>query len=524
MDQFASPVEEQSMSDSIDDLNRKVAENEPTPKYIFDSEEELVDAINKKCQMISLGDETRFVIRNDKGVPRLLRRRDAETELAQYQFVYEVEKKDGTVKVESRAGFGIWLKSADRVKYEGQIFQPWYGSNEEPDPLYLNMWTGYAVEPKEGDWSLMRDHVRDNICNGNADHFNYMMAWLAQLFQHPEEKIGVAVVVRGKKGAGKSILAKWIRNIIGVRHAMVAGKKDQWTGRFTGQLRYRIFLACEEALFAGSHEQDSSIKHLITEDDFSYESKGKEIDSGPNFTCVMLLSNEDWAVPATPGERRFFVTDVSDTHVKDTAYFGAITKEMKNGGAAAMLYDLLRHDYSAIDLRNPPETDALRDQIETGLPANLAWLASALTEGQFPFHDRTRQPVAWPDKPTSATKDEALFVLKSDVQDSYRDFVPGRRDRPVTDSAVGKFLAKHIPGVEGIRKRVRAYDKGVGILTPHYRLPWLSDARAAFLKANPGMTLAAPDKVEDEMNTPEAEQECSSPVTPLAQYRRRARY
>ncbi len=497
------------MSDSIDDLMSEVADNKSLPQreeYIFDNEDDLVKAINAKCQLISFSDGTKFVFRNNRGEPRIIGRRDAETELAQYQLAYEIEKKDGTTKREIRAGFNIWLKSADRSRYEGQIFKPWYGSNEEPDPIYLNMWSGFAVKPKEGDWSLMRDHIRHNICGGNVEHYNYLMADLAQMFQHPEEKIGVAVVLRGKKGVGKSILPLWLRNIIGSRHAMVADKKEQWTGRFTGQLRYLIFLGCEEGLFAGSHEQDSSIKHLISSEDFAYEGKHKDIDSGKNYTRVFVTSNEDWAIPATPGERRFFVLDVAATRMQDSEYFGAITAQMKAGGAEAMLYDLLKHDYSAIDLRNPPKTDALKDQIEIGLPPNLAWLVSALSQGEFTFLERNRAPVEWPDKPANATKDEALYVLKSDVQDSYRDFVPGRRDRPVTDSAIGKFLTKHVPGAEGVKLRVQKYcGGGPGVPTPHYRLPWLSDARAAFLKDHPGVTFAPPDREVEEVASPSPE-------------------
>jgi Family of unknown function (DUF5906) len=484
--------------------------------FEFDNEDDLVSAINDKCRMIGLGDETRFVIRDDQGAPRFLRRNDAQTELAQYQLVHEVEKGEGT-KIVFRPGFDIWLKSADRTpKHERRIFNP---NTDEVGPNDLNMWTGFAVDPAEGDWSLLRDHVRENICNGNEEHFRYFMGWMAQLFQEPGHKIGVAVVLRGKKGVGKSMLSDCIRRIIGPRHAMVADKKEQWTGRFTKQLEQRIFLACEEALFAGSHEQDSAMKNLITQEDFSYEAKGRDIDTGKNFTRVFVTSNEDWIVPATPGERRFFVLDVGDKHVKESKYFAAIDQQMREGGAAAMLHDLLKVDYSEIDLRNPPATDALSEQIEIGLKAPLAWLASVLSEGQFSFLSETHSAIDWVDEPTSEEDEKAhkakRYVLKAEVFASYRDFVPGYRERPTTPAAVGKFLAKHVPGIEGVKKRV------FGVLTPHYYLPWLTDARNGFQKANPGLTFAKPDKSEhDEAETASVMTESSSTVIDMQRRRR----
>ena len=521
--------------------------------FEFSNEFDLVRALNKICRMIALGDETRFVMRDDRGAPRFLKLHDAKSELAQYQLVFEKKKKapkgeqaapeteqtdapeiaPGTPEAEQKAAskdekkdapepvyvpaFAIWLKSADRTpKYERRIFNP---NTDEVGPNDLNLWTGFAVDPAPGDWSLLRDHIRENVCNGNEEHFRYLMGWLAQLFQDPGRKIGVAVVLRGKKGVGKSKLSDCIRDMIGPRHAMVADRKEQWTGRFTKQLEQRIFLGCEEALFAGSHEQDSAIKNLITQEDFSYEGKFKDVDPGKNFTRVFITSNEEWTVPATSGERRFFVLDVGDKHAKETKYFAAIDQQMREGGSAAMLHDLLEFDYSEIDLRNPPVTDALNDQIEIGLKAPLAWLASALSDGHFPFFGDMHNGVEWADEPEKEPKNKAeedaqeekRYVLKSDVFASYRGFVPGYRDRPTTPAAVGKFLAKQVPGIEGVKKRV------FGTLTPHYRLPLLTDARKAFLMANPGLTLAGPDRVIDE-----EDEESSSNVTDLEDHRHAA--
>ena len=97
----------------------------------------------------------------------------------------------------------------------------------------------------------------------------------------------------------------------------------------------------------------------------------------------MVTSNSEWIVPATEDERRFFVLEVGDAKQQDTTYFAAIDKQMENGGAEAMLYDLLNYDYGGVDLRNPPKTQWLAEQVEQGLDDKESWLLEILRSGQI---------------------------------------------------------------------------------------------------------------------------------------------
>src|SRR5206468_12300421 len=90
----------------------------------------------------------------------------------------------------------------------------------------------------------------------------------------------------------------------------------------------------------------------------------------------------EWVIPAGPDERRFLVLDVDPKHRQDTAYFGRMVEQMEQeGGLAAMLYDLLDYDYSAIDLRTAPKTEALTRQKLLSLSPHEQWLFDKLSEG-----------------------------------------------------------------------------------------------------------------------------------------------
>ena len=75
-----------------------------------------------------------------------------------------------------------WLPHAMRRTYQdGIVFDP----TGNAGPTFFNLWGGFFVEPKPGDWSLMREHIRIVLCGGNAAHFDYFMGWLARWLPTP---------------------------------------------------------------------------------------------------------------------------------------------------------------------------------------------------------------------------------------------------------------------------------------------------------------------------------------------------
>lgn len=437
--------------------------------FDFDDADELVKAINAKCQLAPYGNEMRFVFWDEKtGAPIFRRERDAKNALAQYKYWNNEHEDD--------PGFSVWLKHPDRYEYARVVFNP---NVKDTDPSELNLFSGWAVEPKPGNWSLMRAHILDNICQGNKEHFRFLLAVIAQMFQEPERKIGIVIVLRGEKGVGKSILADWLVEIIGPRHAVVADKAEQVTGKFNAQLRYNILVSAEEAFFAGDPQMRGPLKHLATGRTMSYEAKGVDIVQERNYTRIFITTNEDWAVPAEPGERRLFVLDVGNAHIRDSVYFDAITEQMKNGGAAAMLHDLLQCKYAGVDFANMPMTDALANQIRQGLSAPMRWFENVLVEGCLPFREGVRRD--------TELGGEGVQIAKDDVVASYCEYVPSHPSRPITRQDVGNFLTKHVPGLGEVKRTKGEY----GPSTRYLVFPALDAMRAAFLKAHPGYKFPA---------------------------------
>jgi hypothetical protein len=166
------------------------------------------------------------------------------------------------------------------------------------------------------------------------------------------------------------------------QHAARVDKKDQLVGRFNGHLESKLLLGVEEAFWAGDHAAEGTLKSLITEDRLTFERKGLDAYTGPNYTRLIFTSNQDWVVPVGIDERRFMVLEVVNLRANDPTYFNPIFEQMNDGGLAAMLHDLLNRKITS-NLRKPPETGALVDQRIQSLDGLRRWLWTIAREGEF---------------------------------------------------------------------------------------------------------------------------------------------
>jgi hypothetical protein len=270
-----------------------------------------------------------------------------------------------------------WLKSPSRREYlDGVVFDP---TGEAPT-TYWNLWSGFSVEPKAGDWGLMRDHILNVICRGNDEHFNYLLNWIARMFQFPNRPGEVAIVLRGKKGAGKGILFVWLIKAWG-QHGLHIANAKHLVGNFNSHLRDCVALFADEAFFANDKQHEGVLKSLITEPTLPIEAKHQNLVDVINMLHVMLASNADWVIPASLDERRYLMLDVLDEKIGDRKYFAAIAAQMEDGGLAAMIWDMLNRDISDFEVRDIPSTDALLDQKIRSLDSLDRWWLDVLDRG-----------------------------------------------------------------------------------------------------------------------------------------------
>jgi hypothetical protein len=356
----------------------------------------------------------------------------------------------------------VWFGDSSRRQYAGGIvFDP--SGRASPDAL--NLWAGFAVEPNpHASCDLILNHILDVVCDGDIGHFEYVIGWLADLVQNPGRKSGVALVLKGGKGAGKDALAHVVRRMAGERHVAHIDKPDLLTQRFNWHLAQALFVHVEEAFWAGDHSKQGILQGLITSPTITIEPKGVNPFTIGSCLRLIMTTNRDWIVPASHDERRYAVFEVSDRRISDRPYFDALWREIEGDGPAALLAYLQAMDLSRFQVRDVPQTEALRDQKTASLSGLQKWWYEALSTGNLPA------------VPHGEWETGLVEVDKEQLRTTYGAFI---RTRRFQGDAIdpGQFtiqLQKLVPDLVIARPR-----KG-GSRAQVYKLPRLKDCRQCF--------------------------------------------
>lgn len=359
-----------------------------------------------------------------------------------------------------------WMASSTRPTYTGGM--GFFPGGSIPDDV-LNLWPGFAVHPDpRGSCDRFLYHIKNVICGGDENSFNYLIGFLAHLIQHPEDIPGVAIVLRGGKGVGKDSALDYIAKMIGDIFAPVISQPDQLTGRFNGHLQTALLLRVQEALWAGSRKDEGALKSLITSPKITIERKGVDAIVADNYVRVMITANAAWVVPASSDERRFFILEIK-AEKPSLEYFKAYHAEMNGSGPAALLHTLQNYDLSGFDVRDVPQTQGLLEQKLLSLRNLDRWWFDFILEGTTPVDflgDFDRGD--WSERPVTLSR------LK--LRELYRGWVNDHRfhGEPMGVREFGSRLRLLCPKIRDTQpsingKRVRCYV-----------LPSLGSCRAQF--------------------------------------------
>ncbi|WP_273283217.1 primase-helicase family protein [Pseudooceanicola atlanticus] len=314
-----------------------------------------------------------------------------------------------------------FFEDEQRVTYAGTQFEP---DPAKADPHKFNLFNGFPVEPAPGDWSLLRNHIQDNLVAGNGstpeddEHlFNYFMTWLADLFQNPGHKKGCSVAILGEQGVGKSKLFDWVRKALG-DYAIKVSSKKHLVGNFNSHLDSKLLVVAEEAFWSGDKEAASILKDFITSDTYTVERKGVDAAERRNLIRTAFVTNSDWAVPTDDNAdaRRFLVLRAGTAQKQNRAYFAAIDTQMRAGGLAAMVHELMHWDPANAgmtfdDLRAAPWTAARAEQASYSASPAKSSLLQIVDDGFFT--DRDGIDVVLSDtKPTRVQRADLLFAIQ----------------------------------------------------------------------------------------------------------------
>jgi hypothetical protein len=122
----------------------------------------------------------------------------------------------------------FWESSPKRREYDQIVFEP---DPSKVSSRHFNLFSGLRFKPLdrrlteselvecEEQMPKLMWHLRNIMCDGSKERFDYNIRWMAHAVQKPWRKIGVALVFRSGQGCGKSVLWDFFgRKILGAMH------------------------------------------------------------------------------------------------------------------------------------------------------------------------------------------------------------------------------------------------------------------------------------------------------------------
>ena len=399
------------------DLRKKIsgAIKSVAGKVVRDKLGEAVEEYNRKYACVRLGSDVRVLWDEESSVFG----HSVTCEMTKFGF-FDLKAPD---KVWGLDGKGnekalsvpkTWFENEDRATYMGTTFDP--NTLDRSVNNMFNMWRGWCVEREqisdrkchgqqcggkgclswflsvgldlidlEGDPTLNDAEWRswgcgasveagilwwlrsafENLTEGNREHFEWLMGWVANLFQDPARKPGTCILLRGNQGVGKGQFVKPLEEIC-KRHFYQATKRRETTGQFNAHLENLLLLFVDESTWGGDRSAAQEWKALISEETYGIEKKKQDIIIGKNHARVIVASNEDQPLSIERTDRRHFVLECLDRlrERDDTGTSRGLTTYWKNVAACnrgVLLDEMLSFQYKT-DPKTAPVSDGLRSQ------------------------------------------------------------------------------------------------------------------------------------------------------------------
>ena len=271
--------------------------------------------------------------------------------------------------------FDRWLESKDRREFEG------FEAKEHPSGRSFNMYSGTPTETREGDYEPFHAFVH-KLADKRANETEWLLQWLAHLVQCPAnapEKMPTAPVFTGAQGQGKSLLAKTMRAVVGMKNSYTV--RPGGFARFLWALCGKSLVISDESAFMKSGEIMETVKAFVSEPLADYEEKGQPRVEVDNISRLFIITNKIDAVRLDPDDRRFTVYNIRHER-REKNYWTELVAWLR-GNIPVIRHYLLNKHVDTSFIRNSLRNADSAAQKSFGDPV-MAQLATYLGGGVLP--------------------------------------------------------------------------------------------------------------------------------------------
>jgi hypothetical protein len=267
-----------------------------------------------------------------------------------------------------------WLKEPNRRQHVRLVLRPAEGMVTSDN--CLNEWQGFAVTAAAGD---VKPFVRLllRVLPARAAR-RYVLQWLAHLLQHPAVKMHVSLAFWShEQGVGKNLLFECMTAIIGAAHSTVIGQAELGSA-FNGWANRKVLVIGDEVAKSDRRQDTDKLKGLVTGSTVYVNEKHQPAREVQNFLNFIFLSNHNDAIFLGDTDRRYFVWEIAAVRLPD-ANIAEFVQWRDNGGLAALLHFLMKHDLTGFNPKAPaPMTDAKQQMVQDNRSDLENWVAELM--------------------------------------------------------------------------------------------------------------------------------------------------
>ena len=277
-----------------------------------------------------------------------------------------------TKKGEQCSGVFIkrWLTDENIRKYESvDLYPP--GGDICPNNIY-NIWRDFKIKstPKvelsteeQAKLKTIYGHWR-GLCDNDQKSYDYLLNYIAHLFQKPGKKPGTGILFKSAPGCGKELgVFRLLENIIGENYCLITGDSERIIhGNFNSLIKHKLLIAHDEISYSICNKNEESLKTLMTRKMDTITYKGFDSIECQSYSRNLLFSNGDFPLKIAVNDRRYAVFNCTNDK-PSTEYFNYLAECVYDNNVLRQLFDEL----SAKDISNwkpindIPQTEFLND-------------------------------------------------------------------------------------------------------------------------------------------------------------------
>ena len=287
-----------------------------------------------------------------------------------------------------RANFlQTWIEDDKRRFYVDAAFIPYYkNSPTYVKDLIFNTFEEWKSEKSENivDTSIFDDLLFE-LCGQEQEAKDYLFRYIAHIFQYPEIRPDISIVMRGTQGVGKDTLIDIIIALMGhKKYCFRTENQEEVFGTFNETIMDSLILQFNETEGKDGVKNQEKIKGLITKDALFINVKNKTKMDQSNYLRIFFISNNKCPILIPYNDRRFMVIKATDKYYNNLPFFEKVRALMKNREWMNSLFTrFVSEDLSKFNIKIRPKTKVYEEMKEDNINPVYRYLRELCDKKKF---------------------------------------------------------------------------------------------------------------------------------------------